>query len=172
MLIFATIGAVGFVLLLANLIFGGDAEHDVHSVDHDIDHGGPSIFSIRMIALLMVGFGCGGYGIRATTDASMLLSTLAGLGGALVVGLFGYGLIRMFYTSQASSTATDQDIVGSEGTLLDSVPAGGVGQISCTIRGREITYMARSTDGKPIKKGARVRVVRKSGPTVTVEPSE
>jgi membrane-bound ClpP family serine protease len=125
-----------------------------------------------MIALLMVGFGCGGYGIRATTDASMLLSTLAGLGGALVVGLFGYALIRMFYTSQASSTVTDQDIIGHEATLLDSVPKDGVGQVSCTVRGREITYMARSVGGKAIKKGTRVRVVRKSGPSVTVEPIE
>jgi membrane-bound ClpP family serine protease len=164
-LIFATIGGIGFVLLLANLIFGGDA-------DHDIDHSGPSIFSIRMIALLMVGFGCGGYGIRAATDASMLLSTVAGLGGALVVGLLGYALIRMFYTSQASSTVTDQDIIGNEATLLDAVPKDGVGQISCTVHGREITYMARSSDGKPIKKGARVRVVRRSGPSVTVEPIE
>jgi membrane protein implicated in regulation of membrane protease activity len=167
--IFATIGGVGFVLLVGSLIFGGDADHDL---DHDVDHGhgGPSIFSIRMIALLMVGFGCGGYGVRATTDASMLLSTLAGLGGALIVGLLGYALIRLFYTSQASSTVTDQDIVGNEATLLDSVPENGVGQISCTVHGREITYMARSSDGHPIKKGARVRVLRKSGTSVTIEP--
>ena len=101
-----------------------------------------------MIALLMVGFGCGGYGIRATTEASMLLSTMAGLGGALIMGLVGYALIRMFYTSQASSTVTDQEIIGHEATLLNSVPSDGVGQVSCTVHGREITYMARSSGGK------------------------
>jgi len=168
MMIFATIGGIGFVLLVANLIFGGDTDHDAgHDFDHD--HAGPSILSVRMISLLMVGFGCGGYGIRATTDASMLLSTFAGFAGALVVGLVGYALLRVFYSSQASSTVTDEDIVGHEAMVLDSVPKDGVGQISCTVRGREITYMARSSDGRQIKKGARVRVVRKSGAQVTVE---
>jgi membrane protein implicated in regulation of membrane protease activity len=168
MLIFATIFGVGFLLLIISLIFGHDFDHDVDSgIDHD---GGPSIFSVKMISLLMVGFGAGSFGVRATSNATMLQASIAGIGGAVIIGAVGYAIIRAFYTSQASSTITNQDIVGCEATLIDAISQSGNGQVSCILKGREMTYLARSSDGQSIARGTPVRIISRSGNVVTVEP--
>jgi membrane-bound ClpP family serine protease len=162
------------LLLLINLIFSHDTDmhvsHDFSDGGHDTDGShGPSIFSVRMISLLMVGFGALSFGVRATTDASMFVASMAGIGGAVVIGGVGYTIIRAFYASQASSTITEQDLIGSQATLLDGIPEKGYGQIACVLRGREITYLAMSKDGRTIPRGAQVRVTGKSGNAVIVE---
>lgn len=169
--IFATIFGVGFVVLILSLIFGSDAEVEA---DADADHGGhgPSVFSVKMIALLMVGFGAVSFGVRASTDATMFMSSMAGVGGAIVVGAIGYVIIRAFYASQESSTVTDADIIGCNANLIDAIVEAGTGQVACVIRGREITYLARSKDGASINRGVPVRVLSKTGNVVTVEPAE
>jgi membrane-bound ClpP family serine protease len=171
MIIFATIFGIGFTILIFSLIFGHDVEADA-DIDGDVDGGnGPSVFSVKMIALLMVGFGALSFGVRATTDSTMLVSSLAGVGGAAVVGAVGYVIIRVFYSSQASSTITDRDIVGCVATLIDAIPENGSGQVSCIIRGREITFLARSQDGQMIERGTSVRVLSKTANVVFVEKS-
>lgn len=174
MLIFITIFAVGFVILLISLIFGHDTDIDA-DVDGDVsdvvesDAHGPSIFSVKMVALLMVGFGAVGFGVRSTSESEMWIASLAGVGGAAVIGIIGYLIIRAFYASQESSTITDGDVIGQRATLLDAITEGGNGQVVCIIRGREMTYLARSADGKPIDRGTPVRITDKTGPRVTVE---
>ena len=172
MMIFISIFAVGFVILLFSMLFGHDDVDVDADVDADgLDHG-PSIFSVKMIALIMVGFGAGGFGLRATTEASMAVASLGGAAGAVVVGLVGYLILRAFYRSQASSTIVEQDIVGSSGSLIDGIVEDGRGQVACVLRGREITFIARSKDGRPIKRGTPVKIVAKSANIVTVEPVE
>jgi membrane-bound ClpP family serine protease len=171
MLIFASIFGVGFVILIISLIFGHDADVDGGmDMGHDVggDVHGPSVFSIKMIALLMVGFGAVGFGMRATTELSMFQSSLAGVGGAIAVGAIGYIILRMFYSSQASSTVSDDDIVGTEGNLIDAIDHDQNGQIVCIVRGREITFLARSHDSQSIRRGAPVRIIAKAGSIVTV----
>lgn len=172
MLAFATIFGVGFAVLLISLIFGHDT--DVH-IDTDASSFGtdthsPSIFSVKMISLLMVGFGAVGFGVRATADWSMARSSLAGIGGAAALGGIGYLILRMFYTSQASSTIGDDDILGSDANLIDAIIGSQYGQASSVIRGREITFLARSVDGQSIARNTPVRIVGKSGGVVTVKP--
>jgi len=175
-IIFATIFGVGFVLLILNLLFGhdADADADMGDVSADADHGfhGPNILSFKVVALFMVGFGAVGFGVRATTDHGMFTASMAGLGGALIVAAIGYVVIRAFWVSQASSTITDSDIIGQSGTLTDGIGVGAVGQVACVVRGREITFLARSRTNTEIKRGAVVRIVSKAGNTVTVEPTE
>jgi membrane protein implicated in regulation of membrane protease activity len=167
-LIFITIFGVGFLLLIINLIFGHDMDHDMSGgMDHDFDH--PSVYSIKMLSLLMVGFGAVGFGVRATTTASMFVSSLAGIGGAAAIGAIGYVIIRAFYASQSTSTIGDADLIGCSGTLIDAIAANGMGQVACVVRGREITYLARSSEGAAVPRGTPVRVVAKVGNTVTVE---
>ena len=173
MIIFATIFGIGFLILIMNLLFGGDADTDGDVVDDTPGAGhGPSIFSMKMLALFAVGFGAVGFGMRATTDASMMMSSTAGLGGALVVGILGYLILRALYSSQASSTITSEDIIGEIANLVDAISEGGNGQISCVLRGRAVTFLARSKDGQSIERGVPVRVIGKVGSIVTVEPVE
>jgi len=171
MLMFVSIFGIGFVMLLISVIFGHDADGDIGGDIDDVGHG-PSIFSVRMLSLLLVGFGAFGFGVRASTEAGMFVASMGGIGGAIVVGLIGYLIIRGFYSSQATSTVTDDDIIGCSGNLLDGIPEGGRGQVACVVRGREITFLARSQDGRPIKRGAAVKVVAKTSGVVTVTPLE
>src|SRR5262249_42742143 len=67
MLIYAAIGIFGFLFLLVMLflgeIGGGDHEISAHdlSLEHgDADHGGPSVFSARIMASFLTAFGVGG----------------------------------------------------------------------------------------------------------------
>lgn len=172
MIIFATIFGVGFTVLLISLVFGSDGDSSVDFHDGDIgavDHG-PSIFSFRMVALLAVGFGAVGFGCRATTDMSMFESSIAGIGGAFVMGILGYAILRAFYASQASSTIGDGDIIGSQANVIDAISTTDYGQVACIIGGREFTFLARSANGEPIPRNARVRITGKSGTVVTVTP--
>lgn len=171
MLVFATIFGIGFLLLIFNLLFGGDVADDVDGDGGDAGDG-PSILSVRMLALLMVGFGAVSFGMSATTEATMFVCSMGGVGGAVVVGAIGYVILRAFYSSQASSTVTDADVIGKTANLIDSISENGTGQIAAVVRGREMTYLARSHDGQPIPKGAPVRIVSKVGNTVTVERLE
>jgi hypothetical protein len=167
MIIFLTIFGVGFAILILSLIFGGDGDVDA-DVDSDVGHG-PSILSLKTIALFAVGFGAVGFGIRSTTDMTMFQSSMAGLGGAIVLGTIGYFVLKLFYSSQASSTISDNDIIGCTANVIDAVSGGTTGQVSCVIRGREITYLARSHTGVDIPKGAVVKITAKTGGIVTVE---
>ena len=173
MLIFASIFGVGFLVLMIGLIFGSDSELDADADIGDAgDFGGhgPTVFSMRIISLLLVGFGAVGFGFRATTDMSMFQSSMAGIGGAAAVGALGYLIIRMFYTSQISSTISNQDIIGQTANLIDAIEGDQNGQVACVIRGREITYLARSADGSSIHRGVSVRIIEKAGNVVIVKP--
>ena len=169
MIMFTTIFGIGFLVLIFSLIFGHDSEIDVDPGDIDAGTSGPSIFSVKMIALLMVGFGATGFGFRATSDYSMFQSSMAGIGGAGVMGIIGYLIIRAFYTSQESSTINDNDLIGHSANIIDAIGEGSNGQISCVIRGREITFLARTEDGSSIAKGNSVTIVSKIGNIVTVK---
>ncbi len=167
MIIFATVFGVGFAILLTSLVFGGDAEVDV-DVDTDIGFQGPSIFSLKMLSLLMVGFGAVGFGVRSTTDWTMFQASMTGIGGAVGVGLMGYFILKLFYSSQASSTIIDQHMTGAQGHVIDTITGTNYGQVTFSVRGREITFMARSNDSNTIEKRTPVKIVSKTGNIVTV----
>ncbi len=172
MLLFASIGLLGFAILLISLMFGTDHDHDFSGHDHDTvsdGDGGPSVFSVKMFAIEMVGFGVTGFGVLAGTDLSMLVASLFGLGGAVVMGLLGFMIIKSIWKQQASSTITRTDIIGAIGHLIDAVPANGVGQVACSVRGREDTYIARTKDGHAIPLGTTVKIIDKVGQHVIVE---
>ncbi len=169
MIVFATIFGVGFMALIFSMLFGHDTDIDVDPGDIDAGISGPSIFSVKMIAMLMIGFGAAGFGFRTTTDYSMFQSSMAGIGGAAIMGLIGYLIIRAFYASQETSTITAADLIGHTANIIDAIGEGANGQISCIIRGREITFLASAEDGSLITKGTQVTIVSKTGNIVTVK---
>jgi hypothetical protein len=94
MIIYAGIGAFGLLLLLVMLvggeIFGGD--HDLtHDVSHIGEGGGPSVFSLRIMAAFLTAFGVGGIVAR-------LLQPLASgrLGHRVVAGIGMAGVVYQF----------------------------------------------------------------------------
>src|SRR5574341_1516577 len=99
MLIYGAIAAFGFlvllVMLLAGDIFGADHEVGAHDmgVDHgDADHGGgPSVFSVRIMAAFLSAFGVGGVVARYYR-----LSHPAASGVGIVSGIVLAGIVYQF----------------------------------------------------------------------------
>jgi membrane protein implicated in regulation of membrane protease activity len=175
MLIYAAIGAFGLIVLLALLLvgdFGGD--HDVgHDVAHDVDHdgGGPSIFSVRVMAAFLTAFGVGGvvgryYGL--SHPASSGIGIVAGVAMATIV----YQFARVLYSQQASSEVQMTGLVGAAADVTVAIPAQGVGQIAVSARGERSEHIARSADGGAIARGTAVRVTSVGGDSVIVVPAK
>ena len=174
MIVFATIFGIGFLILLFSLIFGHDTDVSVDAdvsgdLGGDVSHG-PSVYSAKIVALLMVGFGATGFGFKVTTDWSTFQVSMAGIAGALFMGVLGYIVLRMFYASQASSTINDSDVLGRDANVIDAIHGNEYGQVTCIIMGREITFLARTGDGTTVPRNTPVRIVSKSGNIVTVVP--
>src|SRR5206468_11784564 len=96
MLIYAAIGAMGFLFLIVMLfvgeIFGGDHDVGGHEVPTDAgDHGGPSCLSARIMAAFLTAFGVGGVVARYYRLFHPVAS-----GGGVVVGVVMAGLVVQF----------------------------------------------------------------------------
>ena len=172
MLVFATIGMVGFFFLIVSALFGGDHDMD-HGFeaghDHDVGHeGGPSPFSVRIISLFLTAFGATG-AIARTYSLGYPASSGLGVGAGLVVGFAGFKLIEFFMQQQASSTVAEEDLMGAVGQVSTAIPDGGVGQVGLTVKGRRVYPSARAAGGAAMEEGTQVKVVRSAGNEVFVE---
>ena len=137
MIIYAGIGAFGLLLLLVMLvggeIFGGD--HDLtHDVSHIGEGGGPSVFSLRIMAAFLTAFGVGGIVARyynLSHPAASGIGVVAGMGMAGVV----YQFAKLLYSQQASSVLRMEGLVGATAEVSVAIPEGGVGQIAMSSSG-------------------------------------
>ena len=173
MLLYAAIGAVGLLFLLAMLfvgeIFGGD--HDGHlDVGHaDADHGaGPSLLSARIIGAFLTAFGVGGVIARYYGLSHPLSSGIGVVSGVILAGIV-YQFAKLLYSQQASSEVRMAGLVGQGAEVTIGIPKGGVGQITLTVGGERSTHIARSADGQVIAPGAAVVIAALSGDSVLVE---
>ncbi len=172
MLAFLAIALLGVVILLTSAVFGGDhdiGDHEVsfehgwdHEADHDTDHdtaGGPSPYSLRVIAMFLTATGAVGALCRYY-ELSYALSALLGVVGGLIFGGLGWQMLRLFYRQQASSTVTNEDLLRSTtGEVKTAIPSSGMGQISVVVKGQRRYFSARTQDGSTIEEGASVKIV-------------
>lgn len=166
--IFVVIGAIGFVFLLASLVlgdifemFGGEA--DLGSAD--VDFG---FLDSRVIAVFVTAFG--GFGAIAVqlgygTFAASMAGLLGGVVFAVVVAIFG----RFLVGQQASSSVTDNDLIGKTAQVSVAIRDGAVGQITVRIGDERVEKIARSTGNEEIKAGTLVKVLDVAGDSVIVE---
>ena len=168
MLVFVIIGMVGFFFLLVAALFGGDHDGGMDQ-GHDFGHdAGPSPFSLRIISLFLTGFGATG-AIAQSYGLGYPLSSGLGVAFGMLVGYAGFTLIHMFMKQQASSTVSDEDLVGVVGQVSVAIPAGGLGQVGLTARGQRHYPSARGLRDEAIEEGAQVKVIRSAGNQVVVE---
>jgi membrane protein implicated in regulation of membrane protease activity len=166
--VFLAIAAIGFLFLLVSLMFGEIFGHfgDLH-LDHDLSHGGPSFFSVRILSVFVVAFG--GFGAVATHYG---LSPLPASGIGFASGVFFASLIWAFasflYGQQATTEVRSSDLVGQMARVVVAIPAGGVGQVRCHIGEELIDKIARSQDGQPVPENSVVRVEEVLGEVVVV----
>jgi membrane protein implicated in regulation of membrane protease activity len=176
MLFYAAIGAVGFVLLtimlVAGDVFGGD--HDVagHELvgDHlDAGHGGPGIFSVRIMAAFITAFGVGGLVGRyyeLSHPAASGVGVLCGVAMATVV----YQFARLLHSQQASSEVRMATLVGKTAEVSVAIPAGGLGQVTLTVGGERSEHLARAAGSQPLPRGTEVVVTALRGDGLVVAP--
>ncbi len=165
-MIFVSIAFAAFIIVAGSFLFGHD-----HDADHDAGDAGNeatiSIFSTKVIATLLMGFGAAG-AIAKTYGASNLIASLIGLLSGMVLGAITLLILDFLYKQQASSLVPTDAAVGRTGTVTVSIPSTGQGEVGLQVNGQYCTYSASSTGGE-IPKGQMVRVVRTLGSQLVVE---
>ena len=183
--IFFWMALCSLVFLVVSFLVGGDhalqhndfAAHDggIGSHDaggHDGDGGGADegihFFSLQAVLFFFAGFSIGGYFAAVSfLDRLVILGTATAAG--LVLSWLGYQIMRFLYRQQGSSVVSADMYVGAEGLVDTSIPAEGVGVISCRDLGSLETFTAKSRNGQAIPVGTRVRVLEVMGSTAVVE---
>ena len=167
---FLTILGIGFTYIvgtsLLGAIFGLDDDADSHDGDTSHDHETVSVFSPKVIAIFMVGFGAAG-SLATYYGIDVILSSLIGLGGGAALGglaLFG---LRLLHGQQASSEIRTSDTVGLPATVLVEIPTVGSGQVAVTVKGQYRVYNATSR-GVSFPLNSTVRVQAAEGSNLIV----
>jgi membrane protein implicated in regulation of membrane protease activity len=166
--VFLGIAAVGFLFLLVALVFGEVFDHFGGGFDHDLDHGGPGIFSGRVMAVFTTAFG--GFGAMATYyGLSPVPASAVGFSGGLLFGGAIYLFARFLYAQQASSDVRAADLVGMVGRVIVGIPVGGVGQIRFRIGEELVDKIARTRAGDAVPENVSVTIEEVLGETVIVK---
>jgi membrane protein implicated in regulation of membrane protease activity len=165
--VFLVIAGAGLLFLLVSLFFGEISEHFDTSLDHDLDHGGPSFFSPRVMSVFVTSFG--GVGAIATYyGLSPILASLTGFASGVALSALVLAFARFLYRQQATSEVRAHDLVGQSARVVVAIPPGGVGQVRCRIGEELIDKIARARDGLLVPENAAVRVEEVLGETVIV----
>jgi len=166
--VFLGIAAVGFLFLMISLVFGEVFDHLGGGFDAGLDHGGPGIFSGRVMAVFITAFG--GFGAVATYyGLGPIPSAGVGFARGLVFGGAIYLFARFLFGQQASSDVGSHDLVGQIARVVVAIPAGGVGQIRCRLGEELVDKIARTRSGDSIPENASVQVEEVLGETVIVK---
>jgi membrane protein implicated in regulation of membrane protease activity len=163
--VFLAIAAVGFLVLMISLFFGGILDYFDGGLDHD--HGGPGFFSTRVISVFVTAFGAFG-AIATHYDLGPLPASGIGFAGGVVLATPIFLFARFLYNQQASSESRPGDLVGQIGRVTVAIPAGGIGQIRCRVGEELIDKIARTRQGEPVPENVSVRVDEVLGETVIV----
>lgn len=166
-MLFAVIGGVGFVFLLASLVLGDifemfGADADIGGDGHDF-----GLFDSRVIAVFITAFG--GFGlIGAWSGFGPVASSLLGLLGGVIFGGVVSAFGRFLMGQQSSTTVTDDDLVGRTAQVTVTIKPGELGQISARIGDERVEKLARTSGGEEIKTGSIVKVAAIAGDSVIV----
>lgn len=171
LVLFAVIGGIGFVFLLISLVVGDVFE----AVGFDLDGGSAGtdfgLLDSRVIAVFLTAFG--GFGvIAAQSGFGAVGSSVAGLLGGIVfagvVSVFG----RFLIGQQASSSVSDESLLGRTAQVTVVIKPGAVGQITAKIGDERVERIARAKDGNEIAVGTVVKVEAVIGDSIIVVPEE
>jgi membrane protein implicated in regulation of membrane protease activity len=179
MVIFVAIAIAAFLIVAGGFLLGHDHDFD-HDFDHDLGdasheagvdtHSVIGIFSMRVIATFVMGFGAAG-AIALHYGTGYPLASVIGVAAGMVLAALMYGIMLLFIEQQASSTTPTDSLLGCTGTVTVPIDQGGVGEIGVSLGGEYHTFTARAHAG-PLGKGSAVRIVAVSGAILTVDKAE
>ena len=169
--------AFGLVLIGASVLQGDGDAHDTgdgdgHGDGHgDADHGAflSNLFSLRFWTYALGAFGMSGtalslLGVKAAlhVPVSVVLGVVVGAGVAALFRSLGRG--------SATSPASTDAFLGSEGEVVLPLLPEGLGKIRLHVADQDVEVPAR-TGGEPIQIRERVVVVRFRDGIAEVEPA-
>ncbi|WP_203566658.1 hypothetical protein [Aestuariimicrobium ganziense] len=157
-MVFMVIGVIGALVLLLSLVIG-----DIGDVDfgHDWDFGA-DLFSIAALAGFAGAFGFGAALVESLTGQTWL-GVLAGVLVGAVIAWLVARLTRALKTGGTAGTVRTSNLVGLEGVVLSSIPAGGFGEVRIRAHGQQLKLNARSEAA--LETGQRVWVSGVVSPT-------
>ncbi|HVF47438.1 MAG TPA: NfeD family protein [Pyrinomonadaceae bacterium] len=167
--LFAIIGAIGFVFLIISLVVGDIFE----AVGVDLGVGGDTgmdfgFLDSRVLAVFITafgGFGAIGVQMGLGAVAASFIGLFGGIVFAVVVSLFG----RFLVGQQASSSVTDDDLIGRTAQVSVAIKPGEVGHVSIRVGDQRVDKIARSQASDEIKAGTLVKVAAIAGDSIVVE---
>jgi membrane protein implicated in regulation of membrane protease activity len=164
--IFIAIAAVGLVFLVVSLLFGELFESlGLHDGGTGVD--GHGFIDSRAVAVFVTAFGSfGAIGIRS--GLGVIPSALLGLAGGFILGGAVALFARFLLAQQSTSSVSGLQLVGRTAQVTVTIPAGGVGQISCRVGEERVEKIARARAGEELKSGALVRIEEFTGDSVIV----
>jgi hypothetical protein len=161
-IIFAAVG--GFFLMLS--IFGGDAdagvELDVGDADFDISDAespsdAPSVFSIRTLATLLMGFGIAGW-VVIRQDGGIGAQLFWGFAVGIFVTVLYFFVMKLMYSMQGSSMTTAASLFGKEGIITIPTTDTGVAQVRVNTSSGLSEYTCKTKDGVKLKQNDSVKI--------------
>jgi membrane protein implicated in regulation of membrane protease activity len=170
LIVFLSIATLGFVVLLISLVVG-DLFDSLGFEFGEVDAGfeGQALLDSRVISVFVMAFGSfGAIGIQA--GLSMVMSSLLGLAGGVILGGLVSLFARFLYRQQSTSSVTTAQLVGRTAQVIVSIAPGSLGQVSCRVGEERVEKLARARDNAEIKAGAMVRVDEIAGDSLIVSP--
>jgi len=164
MLVFLSLAVIGLVLTLVSAFFGHD--FDAHP---ELDIGGLGFFSLRAMSIFLLTFGTVGalaHWLGRPTVTSSLWGLFAGV-GTYALYVVAMQLIR---SQQASSLIEDRELPGLTGMVTVAIPAGGMGEVTCRLKGQSTRRVARAVSPQAFAEGSLVKVREVHGDVLLVEP--
>lgn len=158
MLVFSVIGGLGLAFLLVSVVAGDVVDGLFSGMDTDL-------FSGAAIAAFLAAFGFVGALVLNATS-SMTWAVLAGLAGGAVLGLGTAKASRVLMRGGDESTVRTASLVGATGTVVEAIPASGLGQVTVTVAGHITRLNARADS--PLEPGTPIAVIRVLSPTAVV----
>ncbi|PZT72749.1 MULTISPECIES: hypothetical protein [unclassified Streptomyces] len=168
MTLFLGLGIAGIALLALSLIFDGILEGLFGGLLEGLFGG---LVSLPVIAGFLSMLGFGGAIVLGTTGAGTLAATLAGVAAGLVAAVLTWKFSRALMRDQTDATPRDEDLVGTSGSVVTSIPADGYGEVLLRLGGQLVKLSAKSP--VPIARGAEIWVeAALSSTSVQVRPVE
>lgn len=159
MLIFVAIAGVALALLLLTVVIGGFLDGAIDAVGI-----GDGVLSSEVVLSFLATFGLTGAILLGTTDVSMIVAALAGVGAGVVVGAGASAVTRGLANAPTAHQLSAADYVDQVATVTTSIPADGMGQVHLVLAGQSTSIAARA--GEPIGSGSTVRISTVLGPGV------
>lgn len=154
--IFLIIGGIGFLFLMVSLLVGDLFE--ALDFDSGLDAGnGFGIFDSRVVSVFLAAFGFIS-ALFIQFAFGTLVSTIFGLVSGIMLGGLVFAFGYFLYSQQASSSVSEEDMIGRTAQVIVGIRPESIGQISCLIGEERIEKIARARNGKEIKTGETVYI--------------